>query len=144
LSLVQKRYFPRFSLLCLAVAGRPKYSTTNEPLGMRSCVKSPLPLCDRRTVSRKDAGINHRSSRKDALLRNPCGEPITIPIQPRPLAQFNRRQPLHSYGKSMPTARLGWFRQRPMSATGIRWIRKFSSRLAGEKNANTRERVTHV
>lgn len=50
-SVVQKRYFPRFSLSCLAVAGRPKYSMTNEPLGMRSWVKSPLPLWERRTAS---------------------------------------------------------------------------------------------
>lgn len=35
-SLVQNRYFARFSLICLAVAGRPKYSITNEPFGMRS------------------------------------------------------------------------------------------------------------
>ena len=65
-SLVQKRYFPRFSLICLAVAGRPKYSITSEPLGMRSWVKRPLPLCDRRTVSRKGARINLRSWGLDA------------------------------------------------------------------------------
>jgi hypothetical protein len=34
--LVQKRYFPRFSCICLAVAGRPTYSITHEPLGMQS------------------------------------------------------------------------------------------------------------
>ncbi len=56
-SLVQKRYLPRFIFVCLAVAGRPRYSMTSEPLGMRSWVKRPLPLCDRRTVSRKGAGI---------------------------------------------------------------------------------------
>ncbi len=36
ISLVQKRYFPRFSFICSAVAGRPRYSMTHEPLGMRS------------------------------------------------------------------------------------------------------------
>lgn len=34
--LVQKRYFPQFSFICFAVAGRPIYSITHEPFGMRS------------------------------------------------------------------------------------------------------------
>jgi hypothetical protein len=57
-SLVQNRYFPRFSLICLVVAGRPTYSMTNEPLDIRSWVKRPLPLCDRRTDSRNGARID--------------------------------------------------------------------------------------
>ena len=100
MSLVQKRYFPLFSLICLAVAGRPRYSMTNEPLGMRSWVKRPLPLCDRRTVSRKGARINHRSSGKDTLLhflfRHPSREPINIHPQPQLLALFNRHLSHHS------------------------------------------------
>lgn len=59
-SLVQNRYFPRFSLICLAVAGRPTYSTMREPLGMRSWAKRPLPLCERRTLNWKFDGIVHR------------------------------------------------------------------------------------
>lgn len=58
--LVQKRYFPRFCFICAAVAGRPMYSMTHEPLGMRSSVKRPLPLCERRTVRRKGPGVKRR------------------------------------------------------------------------------------
>ena len=36
-----ERYFQQFILICLAVAGRPRYSMTSEPLGMRSWVKVP-------------------------------------------------------------------------------------------------------
>jgi hypothetical protein len=32
----------------------------SEPLGMRSCAKRPLPLCDRRTLNRNVATIDHR------------------------------------------------------------------------------------
>ena len=116
-SLVQKRYFPRFSLICLAVAGRPRYSITNESLGMRSWVKRPLPLCDRKTVSRKGAGTIR--AHRGLLFRHPHGEHIRIHTQPRLLPQFGRRLFLHPKGKSMPAARLAWSSRRPMSAYGM-------------------------
>jgi hypothetical protein len=67
-SLVQKRYFPRFSFICLAVAGRPTYSMTHDPLGMCSSAKRPLPLDDRRTARRKCAGMKRRVTAEDTLI----------------------------------------------------------------------------